>query len=292
MTEVDQSLSRKVKDVAAGFIGGATQVLIGQPADLVKIRLQTSASHTTTLQVIKNVLKNEGVLAFYKGTLPPLVGVGACVSLQFYGFHETKRYFQSKNKSQQINLWPQTFICGAMAGVVNTPVTSPIEQLRIISQVNDKNVKLNWTNTIKHIYDVAGIRKGIYRGWNITLLREIQAYGVWFTTYEYLISQWIHYFHYESRAQIPTWQLLVSGAIAGDALWLLSYPLDVIKSNIQSDKFEGGRFNGSALKATKYIWETSGVRGFWRGIVPCLVRAIPCSAGTFASVELALRLMG
>ena len=87
---VDNSLTRKLKDIAAGFVGGATQVLIGQPADLVKIRLQTTSA-TSSFQVIKNVIKNEGILAFYKGTLPPLFGVGVCVSLQFYGFHETKR---------------------------------------------------------------------------------------------------------------------------------------------------------------------------------------------------------
>lgn len=76
---VDNSLTRKLKDIAAGFVGGATQVLIGQPADLVKIRLQTTSA-TSSFQVIKNVIKNEGILAFYKGTLPPLFGVGVwCV---------------------------------------------------------------------------------------------------------------------------------------------------------------------------------------------------------------------
>ena len=49
---VDNSLTRKLKDIAAGFVGGATQVLIGQPADLVKIRLQTTSA-TSSFQVIK-----------------------------------------------------------------------------------------------------------------------------------------------------------------------------------------------------------------------------------------------
>ncbi|PYD07104.1 hypothetical protein DND62_31325, partial [Pseudomonas syringae pv. pisi] len=77
---VDESFTRKAKDVAAGFVGGATQVLIGQPFDLVKIRLQTSTSGATTSSIVSQVLQKEGVLAFYKGTLAPLFGVGACVS--------------------------------------------------------------------------------------------------------------------------------------------------------------------------------------------------------------------
>ena len=116
---------------------------------------------------------------------------------------------------------------------------------------------------------------------------------VWFLTYETLIQQIIDLQHYKSRNDISTPELLASGALAGNALWLSSYPIDVIKSNIQSDKFgSASKFNGRISAATRYIYQTHGLRGFWRGIVPCLLRAVPCSAGTFASVELALRLMG
>ncbi|ABN65463.1 mitochondrial carrier protein [Scheffersomyces stipitis CBS 6054] len=289
---VDHSLTRKAKDIAAGFIGGATQVLIGQPADLVKIRLQTS-HETSSLSIIKQVLKNEGILAFYKGTLPPLFGVGVCVSLQFYGFHEAKRQILNYYDQSNLNLWPQTYIAGAVAGIVNTPVAGPIEQLRILSQSNTSTTKNSLSDTVKRIYQTEGIVNGIYRGFGITLLREIQAYGVWFLTYETLIQQIIDLQHYKSRNDISTPELLASGALAGNALWLSSYPIDVIKSNIQSDKFgSASKFNGRISAATRYIYQTHGLRGFWRGIVPCLLRAVPCSAGTFASVELALRLMG
>lgn len=291
MSEIDHSLSRKVKDIAAGFVGGATQVLIGQPADLVKIRLQTS-NETSSLAVIKHVIKNEGLLAFYKGTLAPLFGVGVCVSLQFYGFHEAKRQLLKLLDLTQLNLWPQTYIAGACAGIVNTPVTAPVEQLRILSQLLSGTQPLLIT-TVKKIYAEQGVKNGIYRGFGITLLREIQAYGVWFLTYETLLQQIIDLQHYKSREQVSTPELLLSGALAGNALWLSSYPIDVIKSNIQSDGFgKNSKFNGNSLKAVKYIYANHGLRGFWRGIVPCLLRAFPCSAGTFASVELALRVMG
>lgn len=293
MAELDHSWSRKVKDTAAGFVGGVTQVLIGQPADLVKVRLQTSATPQTSIDVIKHVFKNEGLLAFYKGTLPPLLGVGACVSLQFYGFYESKRQMLKLSGVQELNLWPQTYIAGACAGIINTPVTAPMEQLRILSQADASVPRGSLTQTIKHIYASAGVRTGLFRGFSVTLLRETQAYGVWFLTYEYLIDLIRSTQRYSSRDQIPTVELLAAGAIAGDALWLSSYPLDVIKSNVQSDGFgAASRFRGSALAATSHIWRTHGFAGFWKGLTPCLIRAIPCSAGTFASVELALRVMG
>lgn len=192
-----------------------------------------------------------------------------------------------------MNLWPQTYIAGAFAGIVNTPVTAPVEQLRILSQSNTKNESSSMLATVRKIYAERGAAKGIYRGFTITLVRETQAYGVWFLAYESLISYIQVSRGYKSRNDIGTAELLTAGALAGNALWLSSYPLDVIKSNIQSDKFgTESRFNGSIRLAATYIWRTNGFMGFWKGLTPCLIRAVPCSAGTFASVELALRLMG
>ncbi|CAN3358497.1 mitochondrial glycine transporter Ymc1p [Diutina catenulata] len=290
---VDNSLSRKLKDVAAGFVGGATQVLIGQPFDLVKVRLQTAkpGDPQSMGAIVKSVLQNEGPLAFYKGTLAPLFGVGACVSLQFYGFHETKRQLLARSGGTELPLWPQTYIAGAVAGIVNTPVAGPVEQLRILSQA-DKKATHTLSSMVKQIYRSNGVA-GIFRGTGITLVREVQAYGVWFLTYETLIRKLVAYHGYKSRDQIGTPELLACGALAGNALWLSSYPIDVIKSNIQSDKFgPESRFHGKVSLATKHILATNGWRGFWRGLIPCLTRAVPCSAGTFASVELALRVMG
>ena len=48
----------------------------------------------------------------------------------------------------------------------------------------------------------------------------------------------------------------------------------------------------AALKGFEIYLFTSRINWFLESIVPCLLRAVPCSAGTFASVELALRLMG
>ncbi|PVH21415.1 hypothetical protein CXQ85_000392 [Candidozyma haemuli] len=272
---VDESLSRKVKDIAAGFVGGATQVLIGQPFDLVKIRLQTSPSGATTTSIVKQVIQKEGPLAFYKGTLAL--------------FSVWEHLLKYSGKSE-LSLWPQTYLAGAAAGLVNSPVTAPVEQLRILSQASTKSTSLQ--ETVRAIWGNQGVR-GLYRGLGVTVVRECQAYGVWFMSYEWLLQTVIQSRGYKGREDVSTPELLACGAAAGNALWLSSYPLDVIKSNVQSDKFgPESRFQGSALKAAREIWATAGARGFWKGLGPCLVRAVPCSAGTFAAVETALRVLG
>ena len=77
----DQSLI----ELFAGSIGGITQVLTGQPFDTVKVRLQTQPNppiYNSVGDCVKKIVSQEGLKGFYKGTLTPLVGVGACVSIQ------------------------------------------------------------------------------------------------------------------------------------------------------------------------------------------------------------------
>jgi len=278
----------------AGFAGGAVQVLIGQPFDLVKVRMQTG-QHTSPFEAVSNALKNEGLSAFYKGTLAPLFGVGACVSIQFYGFYEAKRQILKRHPRQTDLTLPQFFEAGAVAGIVNTPVTAPVEQIRILLQVQSDNQHKLYNgpkDAVQRIVKSDGVARGLFRGSFITLLREAQAYGMWFLSYEFMMRQAIRVQHKE-RKDITTPWLLLFGAAAGDILWLASYPLDVIKSKIQSDRFgPNSTYGGKIGPVIKEITAKEGWRGFWRGIGPALVRAIPCSAATFTTVEYVLRWLG
>lgn len=258
------------------------------------MRIQTG-QFKTPIEAFTKTLRKEGPLAFYKGTSAPLVGVGLCVSVQFYAFHEMKRQLlKHSNNTTGTLTYPQFYLAGAFAGAINTIITSPVEQIRILLQTQpsgDKKLYSGPIDAVKKIWSQHGLAKGIFRGSGITLLREAQAYGVWFLTYEFLMNETIKC-NNQDRHEIPTWQLMLYGALAGEALWLSSYPLDVIKSQVQGDLFENSKYRGSAIEAFKQTWKGLGWQGLWRGIVPTLLRAMPASAGTFASVELTLRLLG
>lgn len=52
----------------------------------MKVRLQTTQNYTGALDAATKIYKNEGASAFYKGTLTPLIGIGACVSFKSISF--------------------------------------------------------------------------------------------------------------------------------------------------------------------------------------------------------------
>ena len=116
----------------------------------------------------------------------------------------------------------------------------------------------------------------------MTWLREAQAYGVWFTAFEFMMNQDAKRNGIE-RKEVPTWKIALYGGLAGEALWLASYPFDVVKSKMQSDGFGAQQKYSSMRDTFAKTWRAEGMRGFWRGLGPTLLRAMPVSAGTFAT---------
>jgi solute carrier family 25 carnitine/acylcarnitine transporter 20/29 len=269
--------------------------MVGQPFDIVKVRLQTTTQYSSALEAAKTIYRKEGPLAFYKGTLTPLIGIGACVSVQFGAFHEARRRFEAHNASKT-PLTPglsyaQYYAAGAFAGIANSVISGPIEHVRIRLQTQPHGAARLYSGPLDCVRKLSaheGVLKGLYRGEAVTILREAQAYGVWFLAFEYMMNADAARNKIE-RKQIPSYKIAFYGGLAGEALWLASYPFDVVKSKMQSDGFgESQKFKGMN-DCFKQTFRTEGLRGFWKGIGPTLLRAMPVSAGTFAVVEMTMR---
>ncbi|KAJ8607633.1 hypothetical protein MRB53_040152 [Persea americana] len=304
LEEANVGLNRTLKDLFSGAVGGIAQVLI----DIVKVRLQTTTKYSGALDCATQILKNEGPAAFYKGTLTPLIGIGACVSVQFGAFNYAKRAFEAQNAASATTLdkakaalssqsqdlsYTQYYLSGAFAGVANTLLSSPIEHVRIRLQTQPHGVDRLYSgplDCIKKLSSSPSIATGLYRGTSVTLLREAQAYGAWFTTFEYLMNSDARRNNIQ-RKEIPTWKIAFYGGLAGEMLWIASYPFDVIKSKMQTDGFGAEQRYKTTRDAFAQVWRHEGLVGFFRGIIPTLVRAMPVSAGTFATVELTMRLI-
>jgi hypothetical protein len=76
------------------------------------------------------------------------------------------------------------------------------------------------------------------------------------------------------------------GGLAGQVSWIVTYPLDAVKTKIQiSDNPQRMRdvFRG--------VWREGGVRGFYRGLEAAVVRAFPANAALFLVYEWSKKLM-
>lgn len=249
-----------------------------QPFDTVKVRLQTQPRENPLYNgigdCVSKTFKSEGFKGFYRGTLTPLVGVGACVSIQFGALEFAKRKFTSYNASagnktpEHLSI-PQLFLAGAASGVANSVLSGPIEHVRTRLQVQGSAANGNptYSGPLDFARKVAGQHGigGLYKGQGVTVLREFLGYGAYFATYEWLIQRAMKN-EGKRRDQIETWKQCLYGATAGYGLWLSVYPIDVVKSKLQTDGFEPStrRYAGMIDCARKTLAQ-DGVAGFYRG---------------------------
>lgn len=195
-------------------------------ADSVKVRLQTqslsSPQYSGVLDCASKIMKTENVAGFYKGTLTPLLGIGACVSIQFGALEAIKRAMASKDKQLSLG---QLYVAGAGSGLANSFLSGPIEHVRIRLQVQSAGhaVYSGPLDFAKNVYSKYGLA-GIYKGQGITLVREIHGYGIYFAVYEYLVQREMKE-QGVTRSQVSSWKQLMFGAVSGYTLWTLTYPI-------------------------------------------------------------------
>ena len=217
-----------------------------------------------------------------------MIGIGACVSIQFGGFHYARRKFEELNASRSpghIGLsYGQFYLAGAFAGVTNSVISGPIEHVRIRLQTQPHGANRLYSGPIDCVRKLSaheGVLRGLYRGELVTIIREAQAYGIWFLTFEYLMHHDMKRNNIK-REEISSLRVATYGGLAGEALWIASYPFDVVKSKMQSDGFGPNQKFKSMRDCFAQTFAKEGMMGFWKGIGPTLVRAMPVSAGTFA----------
>lgn len=219
--------------------------------------------------------------------------------MQFGGFHAARRYFEDQNALRHQHApgtplsYGQYYAAGAFAGVANSVISGPIEHVRIRLQTQPHGQGRLYAGPLDCVRKLVsapggGLLRGVYRGEAVTVLREAQAYGVWFLAFEWMMN-WDAARNKVSRESIPAYKIAFYGGLAGEALWLSSYPFDVVKSKMQTDGFGKDMRYKTMRDCFAQTWRKEGMGGFWRGLGPTLLRAMPVSAGTFAVVELTRR---
>ncbi|KAG9120653.1 hypothetical protein FRC07_003783 [Ceratobasidium sp. 392] len=267
-------------DLAAGSVGGAAQVIVGQPLDTIKTRAQIAprGMFKGPMDILTQTVRKEGFFALYKGMASPLIGIAGVNSLLFASYAISKRVV---SPFPDLSL-PQIAAAGAMAGAANSVLASPVEMFKVRMQgqygaAGDKRLsRVFWD-----MWGDWGFRKGVMRGFWATVAREIPAYAGFYTGYEFAKRK----FQAQYGKDLPVWALLTSGSCGGISYWLACYPLDVVKSRVQLADAppKGLDYIAQELRA---IVREGGTLGLFRGLSPSLLRSIPAAAATFAAYEL------
>ncbi|XP_074529305.1 protein kinase, cAMP-dependent, regulatory, type II, alpha, B [Halichoeres trimaculatus] len=193
MSKQPQPIS-PLKNFFAGGFGGVCLVFAGHPLDTIKVRLQTqpkpkpgeSLIYNGTIDCFKKTIAKEGVKGLYKGMAAPIIGVTPMFAVCFFGFGLGKKLQQKS--PDDILTYPQLFAAGMLSGVFTTAIMAPGERIKCLLQTQATSGQVKYAgpmDCVKQLYKQSGIR-GIYKGTALTLMRDVPASGMYFTSYEWL----------------------------------------------------------------------------------------------------------
>ncbi|KAG1328061.1 mitochondrial carnitine/acylcarnitine carrier-like protein [Cocos nucifera] len=292
------------KDLTAGTIGGAAQLIVGHPFDTVKVKLQSQPAplpgqlpkYSGAMDAVKQTIASEGPRGLYKGMGAPLATVAAFNALLFTvrGQMEALLRFEP-GAPLTVN---QQVVCGAGAGVAVSFLACPTELIKCRLQAQSAlaesaassgAVKYGGPMDVaRHVLKSEGGLRGLYKGLVPTLAREVPGNAAMFGVYEALKQ---YFAGGKDTSGLGRGSLIVAGGLAGASFWLSVYPTDVVKSVIQVDDYKNPKFSGS-IDAFRKILASEGIKGLYRGFGPAMARSVPANAACFLAYEVTRSSLG
>lgn len=186
----------------------------------------------------------------------------------------------------------QFFAAGLFSAVPMTLVSAPFERVKILLQTQaqhspgSKHHKkpLSGVSILQGLYRTGGMRS-VYRGNLMTFARDAPDSAAYFATYEY--CKWR--FSAQQDGVDSSLSLLAvggAGASAGFVMLIPLFPIDTVKSRLQA--VEGRQ---TIREVVRYLYGRRGVRAFFPGLLPALLRSLPANAAAtlaWESMRLAL----
>lgn len=252
-------------------------MIVGHPFDTIKVHLQTqdarNPKYRGTLHCLKSLVAKNGISGLYRGISSPLAGVAAINAIVFGVYGNVQR------RSADPDSLRSHFFAGAAAGFAQSAFCSPMELAKTRIQLLGHGSPLK---CLKDIHAAEGLR-GVFKGFGITVIREIPGFSTYFVTYELLTRS-------SDNAPVSTVRMLLAGGLAGTASWVLTYPVDVIKSRLQADGMVGqAKYNG-AMDCLRKSLSAEGYGFLTRGLTSTILRAFPTNAACFTVVSWTFRL--
>ncbi|KAH8242193.1 hypothetical protein KR026_007897, partial [Drosophila bipectinata] len=280
-------MSEKAKKEIPGYIkyvngglAGMMGTVIVQPLDLVKTRMQISATtgeYKSSFDCIAKVLKAEGILSFYNGLSAGLMRQATYTTARM-GFYqmEVDYYIEHYGKPP---VWASMGM-GIMAGAVGAMVGNPAE-VALIRMMSDNRLPPAERRNYKSVAD-AFVRivkdEGVpvlWRGCFPTVGRAMVVNMVQLASY----SQLKNYFaQFMSGLGLHITASMISGLLTTIA----SMPLDMAKTRIQNQK--AAEYKGTMDVLVKVV-KNEGFFSLWKGFVPYLCRLGPHTVFAFIFLE-------
>ncbi|PWY93167.1 membrane transporter [Aspergillus sclerotioniger CBS 115572] len=274
---------------------------------------------TSTLDGLRKIARNEGVLTLWRGLSPTLMMSIPGNIIYFAGYD----WLRTDDRSLVKRFFPDAYaplIAGSVARTAAASVISPIEMFRTRLQATPGTGAGHFKATLEDLHQMAQTNgySSLWRGLTLTMWRDVPFSGLYWWCYEevkkYLIENrkaaYLHSLPHgvssASQRQLhdldtPTFlDSFIAGASSGSLAAFVTTPFDVGKTRQQVFRHMGdapGSSAGNAAQATlhpeqlplpkflMHIFREEGLAGLFRGYVARCLKVAPACAIMISTYE-------
>ncbi|KAM3161838.1 Mitochondrial magnesium exporter 1 [Lachancea thermotolerans] len=271
--------------VIAGGLGGAIGDSVMHSLDTVKTRQQgapNAPKYRNMVSAYKTLFVEEGIRrGLYGGYTAAMLGSFPSAAIFFGTYEFTKRKMIDE---WGVNDTVSHLTAGLGGDLVSSAAYVPSEVLKTRLQLQGRfnnpyfHSGYNYRNLRDAISVIARIEgwRTLFFGYKATLCRDLPFSAFQFAFYE-KFRHWA--FSLENKGQdedLSVLSELMTGAAAGGLAGIITTPMDVIKTRIQTqtplmalgDSAKLVRIENSLIKGLTAVYRSEGVLGFFSGVGP------------------------
>ncbi|KRY29907.1 Mitochondrial folate transporter/carrier, partial [Trichinella spiralis] len=266
----------------AGLAGGFVSTLVVHPLDLLKIRHAVNEKYSGLRPALNNYLhsacsifRERSFIGFYQGITPNLIGSTLAWGLYFAQYNWFKDFLRQWFQLENLSAW-HALIAGIYAGNVTLLLTNPVwvAKTRLCLQYeNQPKQYRGMIDVLVKLYRMDGIR-GLYKGYLPGIVGTSHG-AIQFMAYDELKK---HFGSHEPKAS----EHLTFAVLSKSFAVLSTYPYQVIRARLQDQHL---KYNG-IMDAVSRTWRREWLYGFYKGLLPSLLRVTPATCITIKIVSL------
>ncbi|KAM3258544.1 hypothetical protein ACQJBY_050353 [Aegilops geniculata] len=268
-----------VKEMLAGGIAGVTAKTAVAPLDRVKLLRQVGGgaapAGTNAFRTLLEISRREGPRGLYRGNGTNALRVFPSKAIHFMAYEQYRSWLlgavPSLGGGPVVDL-----LAGSAAGGTSLIATYPLDlaRTRLACRATDAGV----FGVLRSAYAEGGVR-GLYRGACPSLARVLPTAGLRFYVYESLKRRLPE--DYEGRVDAKVVCGMAAGLVANTA----TYPLSVVRRQMQLGGTGTGTAVTGALQGVRAIARAQGARQLYAGLGLTFLKAAPSAAIGLVSYE-------
>jgi len=265
--------------------------LLGQPFEVIRTSSIMSIKNknkgfTGMFNVIKQIFELEGLRGFFRGGLLSVGKSTLSAGLFLTGLENVHILTTDLRTIKYIPGNMVDFLNACVSKTLTTFVTNPIVVVKTRFEIVGNNQYKSIRDAVWSIYKKEGMR-GFYTGIPATLFRDVPYAGIQYSVYKWTMDLYSKYAlggksAYESSMLVSTF-----GGISALYAVLLTYPFDNLRVRLQChDLASIANVDLGGLRSmVQRVYLEEGIRGFYVGFLPRLLKKVTSSAIIWALYE-------